>query len=62
MKRACSAFFPVLVFLGPVTGVIRGRARLKGSWNFTLTAQDAQNVGSTISRASTINTGLYGPG
>jgi hypothetical protein len=37
---------PFGLFLDPSTGRLYGRARLKGSWTFTISAQDAQNPSS----------------
>jgi len=41
------------------TGVIRGAARLKGSWNFTITAQDAGNGALTASQAYALTSKLH---
>lgn len=50
---------PPGLWLDTANGAIRGRARLKGSWSFTLTVQDAQNAGVTTSQAFTIASRLY---
>jgi hypothetical protein len=57
-----SGTLPPGLVLDPVTGVIRGRSRLKGSSAFTITVQDAQNASATSSRSYSINTMLYGSG
>ncbi len=41
------------------TGIIRGRARLKGTWSFTITAQDAQNAASNVSQPFTVTSRFY---
>ncbi|MEQ1645754.1 MAG: Ig domain-containing protein, partial [Pyrinomonadaceae bacterium] len=50
---------PPGLWLDTATGVVRGRARLKGTWNFTLTVQDSQNVHATASRAFSMSSRLY---
>jgi hypothetical protein len=40
------------------TGVIRGAARLKGNWSFTVTAQDAQNSALTASQSYSLTSKL----
>lgn len=54
-----SGSLPPGLRLDPVTGIIRGRARLKGTWNFTLTVQDSQNASATASRAFTVSSRLH---
>ncbi|MBX3288985.1 MAG: putative Ig domain-containing protein [Acidobacteria bacterium] len=41
------------------TGAIRGRARLKGTWTFTLTATDAEQPEISVSREFTVTTRLH---
>lgn len=48
---------PPGLWLDSSSGIIRGRARLKGSWNFTLAVADSQST--TASRAMTITSTLY---
>ncbi len=50
---------PPGIYLDPATGIVRGRARLKGTWNFTITAQDTQNVSQSVSRPFTIISRLH---
>ncbi|NOT47876.1 MAG: hypothetical protein HOP17_09040 [Acidobacteria bacterium] len=40
-------------------GGIRGRAKLKGFWSFTITVQDTQNAALTASRTYSLNSRLY---
>lgn len=54
-----SGNLPPGLVLNPATGTIRGRARLKGSWNFTLTVQDAQNQSATAVQSFTVNSRLH---
>lgn len=54
-----SGGLPPGLWLDPATGIIRGRARLKGTWNFTLTVQDAQNTSATANQAFTVNSRLH---
>jgi hypothetical protein len=54
-----SGTLPPGLWLDPAAGSIRGRLRLKGSWSFTLTAQDAQNAQATASRFFTVTGRLY---
>jgi hypothetical protein len=49
---------PGLVLEGN-SGVIRGAARLKGNWSFTITAQDTQNGASTASQEYSLTSKLY---
>jgi hypothetical protein len=44
--------------LDPTSGIVRGIAKLKGTWNFTITAQDAQNAASSASQAYTVTSKL----
>jgi hypothetical protein len=48
---------PPGMWLDSSTGKLRGKAALKGSWNFTITAQDSQNQ--TAMQNFTINVKLY---
>ncbi|NOT47874.1 MAG: polysaccharide-degrading enzyme [Acidobacteria bacterium] len=50
---------PPGLWLDTATGIIRGRARLKGTWNFTITAQDAQNATATASQVYTVISRLH---
>lgn len=52
-----SGTLPPGLVLDSATGVVRGRVRLKGSWNFTVTVQDSQSA--MTNRAFTINSRLY---
>jgi hypothetical protein len=52
-----SGTLPLGMWLDPLTGKIRGKAAVKGVWNFTLTAEDGQNQ--TASRDFTIEVRLY---
>jgi parallel beta-helix repeat protein len=54
-----SGSLPPGLWLDSVTGTIRGRARLKGVWNFTISVQDAQNTSSIVSQPLTINSRLH---
>jgi parallel beta-helix repeat protein len=54
-----SGTLPPGLFLDPATGIIHGRARLKGTWNFTITAQDSQNTSQSVSRPLTIVSRLH---
>lgn len=47
------------MYLESGTGKIRGKAALKGIWNFTITAQDSQNPSITASKNFTINVTWY---
>jgi hypothetical protein len=47
------------VFLDAANGRIRGKAAIKGVWNFTLTAQDSQNPSFTASKNFTITVKLF---
>lgn len=50
---------PPGLWLDPATGAVRGRVRLKGTWNFTLTVQDAQNASATASQTFTVTSRLF---
>jgi hypothetical protein len=50
---------PPGLVLDSSTGLIRGAARLKGSWNFTITAQDAQNGSLSASQAYSVTSRLH---
>ncbi len=52
---------PPGLVLDPVTGVLRGRPRLKGGWVFVITVQDAQNPAATSSVIYTGVTYLHYP-
>jgi len=54
-----SGTLPPGLRLDTANGVVRGRARLKGTWNFTLTVQDSQNAAATASQAFTVISRLY---
>jgi Putative Ig domain len=54
-----SGSLPPGLWLDSVSGTIRGRARLKGVWNFTISVQDAQNTSSIVSQPLTINSRLH---
>lgn len=49
---------PPGMYLDP-SGRLYGRGRLKGTWTFTLTAQDAQNTAATATRSYTVETRLH---
>lgn len=50
---------PPGLWLDASSGIIRGRTRRKGTWNFTLTVADTQNAGVTVSRPFTVVSRLY---
>ncbi len=50
---------PPGIQLDATTGILRGRARLKGIWVFTLTARDEQNSALSASRQFTIESDLH---
>lgn len=54
-----SGTLPPGISLDPVAGIVRGRARLKGTWNFTITAQDSQNAVLTASLPFSIAAWLH---
>jgi hypothetical protein len=53
-----SGKLPLGMFLDPTTGRLYGRARLKGSWTFTISVQDAQNATAVANRTYTIGSNL----
>ena len=57
-----SGALPPGLVLDPMTGVMRGRPRMKGSYTFTITVQDGQNPATTANRTYTIVTKLHNPG
>jgi hypothetical protein len=57
-----SGTLPAGIILDPLTGVVRGRARLQGSSTFTITVQDAQNAATSASKSFTLNVLLNNPG
>ncbi len=50
---------PLGMWLDPATGTINGKAILKGTWNFTLSVQDAQNPGTPLTKNFTIQVSLF---
>jgi hypothetical protein len=50
---------PPGLVLDATTGLIRGTSRRKGSWNFTITAQDANDPGTLASKAFTVHSRLH---
>ncbi|MBC7898945.1 MAG: putative Ig domain-containing protein [Saprospiraceae bacterium] len=54
-----SGALPPGLRLNPANGVVHGRARLKGTWNFTVTAQDSQNAQSSVSQSFSVDTRLH---
>ncbi|HKP70687.1 MAG TPA: Ig domain-containing protein, partial [Pyrinomonadaceae bacterium] len=54
-----SGDLPPGLVLDAATGVIRGRAKLKGNWSFTITVADAQQPATTVSQTFTVRTFLY---
>jgi hypothetical protein len=50
---------PSGMYLNAATGMIHGKAALRGSWTFTVTAQDSQNPAATAARNLTINVCLF---
>jgi hypothetical protein len=50
---------PAGIWLDQTSGVLRGRARLKGVSNFTLTVHDVQNVSATASQTYVVYTHLH---
>lgn len=54
-----SGALPPGLWLDASAGIVRGRTRLRGTWSFTLTAQDAQNSSLTSSKAFIILSKLY---
>jgi parallel beta-helix repeat protein len=54
-----SGSLPLGMWLDSTNGRIRGKAAVKGVWNFTLTAQDSQNPSVTASKNFTITVKLF---
>lgn len=54
-----SGMLPPGIWLDTANGVVRGRARVKGSWNFTITVLDAQNTSATASQTYTVTSRLH---
>ena len=54
-----SGNLPAGLWLDSANGIIHGRARLKGTRNFTLTVHDSQNASATASQAFTVSSRLY---
>jgi Putative Ig domain len=54
-----SGNLPAGLWLDTANGIIRGRVRLKGTRNFTLTVQDSQNTSATANQAFTVSSRLY---
>ncbi|HEV7645447.1 MAG TPA: putative Ig domain-containing protein [Pyrinomonadaceae bacterium] len=50
---------PLGMWLDPATGTINGKAVLRGTWNFTLSVQDAQNPGTPLTKNFTIRVSLF---
>jgi len=50
---------PPGLVLDTSSGVVHGAPRLKGTWNFTITAQDAQNASQLASRDFILTTKLH---
>lgn len=50
---------PVGLFLNSATGKIFGKGEVRGTWNFTITVQDSQNLSVTATRNYTIQTKLH---
>jgi Putative Ig domain len=50
---------PFGLWLDAATGTIHGKPVLRGTWNFTLGVQDAQNPGTPLTKNFTINVKLY---
>jgi hypothetical protein len=53
-----SGTLPPGMVLDAATGFVRGRARLRGSWTFTLTAVDSQDPDAVASRSFTVRSRL----
>lgn len=53
---------PLGMWLDAAAGKIRGKAAVKGVWNFTVTAVDSQNPSATASKSFTIDVRLYADG
>ncbi len=54
-----SGSLPNGLWLDPFTGEIFGKAGLKGFWNFTVTARDAQDFGNAFSQNISIESKLF---
>lgn len=54
-----SGKLPPGMWLDTATGTVRGRARQKGTWNFTITVQDSQNASATASQSFTVSSRLH---
>ena len=54
-----SGKLPSGLVLDPNTGLIYGAPRLKGTWGFTITAQDTQNASATDSRSFVLTSNLH---
>ncbi len=54
-----SGSLPPGLWIDSTTGLIRGRTRLRGTWNFTLTVQDAQNASATASQSFAVSSRLH---
>ncbi|HEY0428100.1 MAG TPA: right-handed parallel beta-helix repeat-containing protein [Pyrinomonadaceae bacterium] len=54
-----SGALPPGMYLDQMTGKIHGKAALKGVWNFTMTAQDSQNLSTAATKNFTIDVKLY---
>lgn len=54
-----SGTLPPGLWLDAASGTVRGRARLKGSWSFTLTVRDSQNASAIASQAYTVESHLH---
>lgn len=50
---------PVGLFLNAATGKIFGKGVIRGTWNFTITAQDSQNSSIMMSQNFTVNVRLH---
>ena len=50
---------PAGLRLRPATGRISGKGVVKGTWNFTITAQDAQNASAVATQSFTVNVRFY---
>jgi parallel beta-helix repeat protein len=50
---------PFGLWLDAATGAIQGKPVLRGTWNFTLGVQDAQNPGTPLTKNFTLNVKLY---
>ena len=50
---------PPGIFLNPATGAIFGKAVVRGTWSFTISASDSQNPAATATQNFTINANLH---